>query len=435
MERLPALSRRRFLKTTALGLGAAALAAPATGRALGAAERLRFGVIGCGGDNCGRGTEHLRNLQKRSEKGDRGATRDNVEVAGICDVFSLYRDRARAIAPGAEVHTDFHKLLERKDVDAVVIATPDHWHAPMAIAAMEAGKDVYLEKPMTLTVDEAREVYQTSRRTGRIVQVGPQATGKGKYWAAAEAIKKGLIGKVVLSTASYCRNSPDGEWNYPILPEANPETVDWKAWLGRAPERAWSPERFFRWRKYWDYSGGVATDLFYHRLAPLLIAIGQEFPTRVTASGGIYVQKDGRDVPDTYTTSIDYPSGHTIVISGSMANDVRIPEVIRGTQASIFLGDDGEDDEKEDRAVVRPQDAYRKGSRKDAVKDEIRLDSVPRDDMMTDLILCMRDRKRTPNCDALLGYKTMVAIKLGVEAYRTGTTMRFDPEKEVVLKG
>ena len=436
MREARAVSRRRFMKQTAAGLGAAALAAPGVslGRPLGAAERIRFGVIGCGGDHCGRGTDHLQNLVRRSEKNDSGPTRNNVDVVGVCDIYERHKRQAKAIAPRAEVYHDFRKLLDRKDLDAVVIATPDHWHAPMAIAAMEAGKDIYLEKPMTLTIEEARDVYKVSVRTGRVVQVGPQATGKGKYWAAAEAIKKGLIGKVVLSQSSYCRNSPEGEWNYPIHPEAGPQNIDWKAWLGAAPARDFSAERYFRWRKYWDYSGGIATDLFYHRLAPLLIAIGQEFPTRVSSSGGIYVQQDGREVPDTYATTLDYPSGHTIIIAGSMANDTRIPEIIRGTKASIYFGEDTED-EGEAPASIHPQPEYPEGNAKaPAQGDAIRLDPLPRDDMMTDLIACMRDRSRTPNCSALLGYKVMVAIKLGVDAYRQSATLRFDPDKEVVLK-
>lgn len=433
------VSRRRFLKKTAAGLGAAALAAPLAapaigGRALGASERIHFAVIGCGGDHCGRGTDHLQNLVKRSEKNDAGATGNNVEVIGVCDIYERHKRQAKEIAPKAEVYHDFRKLLERKDLDAVVIATPDHWHAPMAIQAMEAGKDLYLEKPMTLTIEEARDVYHASKRTHRVVQVGPQATSKGKYWAAAEAIKKGLIGKVVLSQSSYCRNSPEGEWNYPIHPDASPQNLDWKAWLGSAPQREFSPERYFRWRKYWDYSGGVATDLFYHRLAPLLLAIGPEFPSRVSSSGGIYVQKDGREVPDTYATTIDYPSGHTILIAGSMANDTRIPEIIRGTKASIYFGEDTED-EGEVPAHIKPQPEFPEGAGKHTKSQRIKLDPVPRDDMMTDLVMCMRDRSRTPNCDALLGYKVMVAIKLGVDSYRTSTTLKFDPEKEVVVRG
>jgi predicted dehydrogenase len=428
------INRRRFLKGTAAGLGAALALPSLGGRALGASERIHFGVIGCGGDHCGRGTDHLQNLVKRSEQNETGATGKNVEVIGICDIYERHKRQAKEIAPKAEVYHDFRKLLERKDLDAVVIATPDHWHAPMAVQAMEAGKDIYLEKPMTLTIEEAREVYQTSKRTRRVVQVGPQATSKGKYWAAAEAIKKGQIGKVVLSQSSYCRHSPEGEWNYPIHPDATPHNLDWKAWLGSAPQREFSPERYFRWRKYWDYSGGVATDLFYHRLAPLLIAIGQEFPSRVSASGGIYVQKDGREVPDTYTTTIDYPSGHTIIIAGSMANDSRIPEVIRGTKATIYFGEDTED-EGEAPAHIQPQPEYPEGARKAPTKGDVaKLEPIRRDDMMTDLISCMRDRSRTPNCDALLGYKVMVAIKLGVDAYRTSSTLRFDPDKEVVLR-
>jgi hypothetical protein len=146
------------------------------------------------------------------------------------------------------------------------------------------------------------------------------------------------------------------------------------------------------------------------------------------------VQRDGREVPDTYVTTIDYPSGHSILIGGSMANDTTIPEVIRGTRASIHLGRDSEDDPWEEKAVVRAQDPFREDFKKAAGQEEVRLEPVKKDDMMSDLIHCMRDRSRLPNCDALLGYKTMVAIKLGVDAYRQSRAMLFDPEKEAVVK-
>lgn len=421
------LTRRRFLRAASLGAGAVA-AAPGLRGAGSGSGAIGFAVIGCGGEHCGRGTDHLRDLLRREASGG-----SEVRVVGVCDVFARHLAQAGALAPKAQPERDYRRILDRKDVDAVVIATPDHWHAKMAIDALEAGKDVYLEKPMTLTIEEARDVHRTVLRTARALQVGAQGTAKGKYWAARELIRSGKLGKVVLTQSCYFRNSREGEWNYPILPDASPETVAWDAWLGPAPRREFSAERFFRWRKYWDYSGGIATDLFYHRLAPLLIALGPEFPSRVTASGGIHVQADGREVPDTYTTTIDYPSGHSILITGTMANNTRLPEVIRGTHATLHLGDDDDDLGEDQAGYLAPQRAYLSDAAGSAPLERSPLPGVKRDDLMTDFIRCIQDRTRKPTCDSLLAYQVMVAIRLGVDAYRRSAVMRFDPVREQVL--
>ncbi|MDI6829206.1 MAG: Gfo/Idh/MocA family oxidoreductase, partial [Armatimonadota bacterium] len=293
------LSRRDFLKGSAaagaaLGLGVynanAIMAAP---RVIGANDRIQIGIIGCGN----KGTNHLRNLVQKSKN------EGKVAVVAVCDIYEPRKNRAKGIS-GAEVHHDYRKLLERKDIDAVVIATPDHWHALMAIDAMQAGKDVYLEKPMTYTWQEAKRVAEIAKETNRILQVGAQSCSDDRWWKANKLIKEGAIGKVLWTSASFCRNSVKGEWNYPIDEGASPDNLDWNAWLGPAPKRDFDKERYFRWRKYWDYSGGIATDLFYHTLSHLQVALGAEFPKRVSAGGGIYVQHD-RDVPDTFHMIID----------------------------------------------------------------------------------------------------------------------------------
>src|SRR5205085_7462015 len=203
-------------------------------------------------------------------------------------------------------HLDYRELLQRKDVDAVIIATPDHWHAPMAIEALKLGKDVYLEKPMTHTVEEAKEVYETVKKTGRVLQVGSQTTSSDQWWKARKAIQDGMIGKLLMSQGSYHRNSSEGEWNWPINSEAGPDAkgddfIDWQMWLGSAPKRPYNADRFFRFRKYWDYSGGIATDLFYHVMAPLNISWGEaQFPYPVVGTGGTYRFKDEGEAPDTF---------------------------------------------------------------------------------------------------------------------------------------
>ena len=382
-----------------IGTGSA-MASP---RVIGANDRIMLGVIGCGS----KGTDHLKNKLPSAR---------NVAVVAVSDIYQARKDRAKALC-GGEVHHDYRKLLDRSDIDAVVIATPDHWHARMAMDAMEAGKDVYLEKPMTYTWEEARDLVGVVNRTGRVMQVGAQSCSDDRWWKANKLIKDGAIGKVLWTTGSYCRNSTRGEWNYAIDEGATPDNLDWKAWLGSAPKRPFDKERFFRWRKYWDYSGGIATDLFYHQLSHLQIALGPEFPKRVSAGGGIYVQND-RDVPDTFHMIIDYPSGHSVVLCSSMANRQGVPELIRGHEATMYFESPG--------VVIRPEDEF-----KDQ-RQETKVALDPRSGHMDNWLECIRTRQK-PTLDADTAYKIMVAINLGVQSYRKEQVMKFDPEREKVI--
>ena len=266
-------TRRSFLTAAAAAASAAGarpLSAQSARRALGANDRINMGMIGVGG----RGSGHVRSLNQRMEMvGD-------VKIVAISDIYSKRNDAALSATrlESKDLHRDYHDLLARSDVDGVFIATPDHWHAPMAIDALKAGKDVYLEKPVTLTIDEAKAVARTVAETGGVLQVGCQHTSDKRHHKARELIEDGWIGRPLWGQANYSRNSVYGEWNYEIDEGATAEDVGWEAFLGSAPKRPFSADRYFRWRKYWDYSGGVATDLFYHRLSPLRQMMGVEFP-------------------------------------------------------------------------------------------------------------------------------------------------------------
>src|SRR5687768_699914 len=295
------LSRRAFVKTSALATTAVALTALNYSRAAGANDRIRIAVIGVGGMGGG----HVGSLVKKSAE-------ENIHVVAVSDVYQRRITRAKSICQG-EGYSDYRKLLERKDIDAVLIATPDHWHAKISMDALEAGKHVYCEKPMTHTVEQAIALRDTVRRYKQVFQVGPNGTGNDSYWKAREAIQAGRIGKVTWAQGSYNRNARICLFNdhMKIDPTAGPDKsgedhIDWDMWLGwkwgLAPKIPWNPEHFFRFRKYWPYNGGVATDLLYHKLAPLLIALvgpNGEYPSRVNANGGLYIEKDGRDIPDT----------------------------------------------------------------------------------------------------------------------------------------
>ncbi|HEV8487425.1 MAG TPA: Gfo/Idh/MocA family oxidoreductase, partial [Blastocatellia bacterium] len=334
--------RRDFVKS-AVGAGVAITAfgrlGSARGDVLGANGRINLGIIGVGG----RGRSLLDWAMRTGAQ-----EKTPAQVVAVSDVYAKRLRLAKETAKCEGAYLDYRELLERKDIDAVIIATPDHWHARMAIEAMERGKDVYLEKPMTHTIDEARRVYETVKKTNRVLQVGSQTTSSDQWWKARKAIQDGMIGKPIMSQGSYHRNSKKGEWNWPIDASAGPDAkgddfIDWKMWLGEAPKRKFDADRFFCFRKYWDYSGGIATDLFYHVMAPLNICWGEaQFPYRVSGNGGIYVFKDEREVPDTFTLTADYAQGHTIVLSSSMANETHIPGLIRGHEGTIMMVPGGE---------------------------------------------------------------------------------------------
>jgi predicted dehydrogenase len=433
-------SRRDFLKQTSLGVSllnavpASAQAAPRVAtssgkRVLGANDRLNIGFVGCGG----RMNTHIDALVKRAKE------RGDVQPLAVCDIYEKRKKLARERAGVDEknVQHDFRELCARKDIDVIVIASPDHWHHGHALAALKAGKDVYLEKPFTYTIEEAREIAEfvkTSFKTGqgRILQVGSQYTSFDHFHQARKAIEQGLIGKVVWATAGYGRNAnkEGGEWNYKIDADASAANIDWKAFLGNAPKRAFDAERYFRWRKYWDYSGGIATDLFYHALAPLVMITGQEFPAKVAASGGIFVQKD-REVPDTFLMNVDY-SSFTVNLSCSVAAGAPPLVAVNGTEGRIILAQSGENF-SHSAIEVLPDNEYRKEFKARTGVEKLSLECKPNlrgtHPHMDNFLDAVRSRQQ-PNLNAELGYKVMAAIRMGVDAYRQETTMRWDARRE-----
>lgn len=420
------IRRRTFLQSTSLCLAASAFPLVVSARVFGANERIGFAVIGTGG----MGTGHLGSLVKRSQE-------DNIQVRAVSDVYRRRLNRAQKIC-GGDGYLDYRRILERKDIDAVLIATPDHWHAKISIDAMESGKDVYVEKPMTHTVEQAIAVRNTVRRTKRILQVGPNATSNDSYWVAREAVASGRIGRVTWAHGSYNRNSRICLFNdhQKIDPTAGPgkdgeDFVDWNMWLGHewglAPNIPWNPEHYFRFRKYWPYNGGVATDLLYHKLAPLLIAIqgpDGEYPSRVNANGGLYVEKDGRDIPDTFLMTADYPSAWSLFLVSTLTNDAGLPDRIYGKHGTMEVG--GEPHLKFNGPYAEEFKASNGG------KEELKLPVGARRDLEGNFIDVLRG-KGSLHCNVELGCATMVAIKMAVESYRQGKTMNWDSVQEKVV--
>ncbi len=231
-----------------------------------------------------------------------------VELAAVSDVYEGRLTRAKEIW-GDQIFTtrDYREVLARKDIDAVIIAVPDHWHRRIAVDAMNAGKDVYVEKPMVQLIDDGREVLDTAQRTGRILQVGSQRVSSVVYQKAKDLIENGAIGEINLVEAWVDRNTAIGAWQYSIPPDASPATIDWDRFLGRAPKVPFDPVRLFRWRNYRDYGTGVGGDLFVHLFSGIHFVLGAIGPTRVYTTGGLRFWKDGRDVADVMLGLYDYP--------------------------------------------------------------------------------------------------------------------------------
>jgi predicted dehydrogenase len=316
-------SRRRFLQT-----GATLAASSAFAQDVAPNSRIRIATIGFGGMGMG-DTRYAVSIP-------------GVELVAVCDIYDGRLTRARE-THGDQIFTtrDYREVLARKDVDAVIIATPDHWHADLSVAAMEAGKDVYCEKPMVRSIEDGKRVIAAQERTGRIFQVGSQYVTSAVYQKARDLVQAGAIGRLTMVEAWLDRNTALGAWQYSLPPDASPATVDWDRFLGKAPKRPFEPIRLFRWRNYQDYGTGVAGDLFVHLLSGLHLVTGSIGPERIVTTGGLRYWNDGRDVPDVMLAMVDYgkqPSHPEFTLSLRVNLKSGVPEERFGFR---FMGTDG----------------------------------------------------------------------------------------------
>ena len=254
-------------------------------------DTIQVGLIGAGG--MGTGDAHSSNAA-------------GGKLVAVSDIYDGRLTRAKEVW-GSNIFTtrDYRELLARPDIDAVIIATPDHWHQKITIDALNAGKDVYCEKPMVQRVDDGKPVIEAARKSGRILQIGSQRVSSIVYQKARELMQGGAIGQLNMVEAWWDRNSAIGAWEYSIPPDASPATIDWDRFLGRAPKVPFEPVRLFRWRNYRDYGTGVAGDLFVHLFSGMHFVTGAIGPQRVYATGGLRFWKD-RDVPDVLLGVYDY---------------------------------------------------------------------------------------------------------------------------------
>ena len=294
-------SRRDFIKLTTAATVAAATSTtiladerPGLPERVSPSDKIRLGLIGAGGQGMGDTREALKV--------------PGVELVAVADLYDGRLIRAKEIW-GNQLFTtrDYREILARSDIDAVIIATPDHWHMRISNDAMKAGKDVYCEKPMVQSLEQGKQVIETAKQTNRIFQVGSQRVSSIVYKKAKDLLASGAIGELNMIEAWFDRSSAIGAWQYSIPPDASPTTVDWDRFLGDAPKRGFDATRFFRWRNYRDYGTGVAGDLFVHLFSGLHFVVGTTGPTRVVATGGTRYWIDGRDVPDVMLALCDYP--------------------------------------------------------------------------------------------------------------------------------
>jgi predicted dehydrogenase len=319
-------SRRAFFIKTA---GAASVLYKLAGtpprlEAAGPNDQIGLGFIGVGI----RGSYHLENFYKAP----------GVRAIMAADVYDGHLDFAKEATEGKiETTRDYRQVLDRRDIDAVVISTPDHWHARMVLDALAAGKHVYIEKPMTWSFDEGPRIIDAVKRSGKLLMVGSQGKTSPLVAKARELIKAGILGKVNMARLADHRNSPEGAWVYPIPLDATPERIDWTRWLGSAPARPFDPNRFFRWRCWWDYSGGVATDLWVHNLTTLHEMMDVKGPKSVVAQGGIFRFNDGRTCPDLLTGLYEYP-GFVLEITANLGNSRHDTGIlVAGSEASLTV--------------------------------------------------------------------------------------------------
>ncbi|NDP21267.1 MAG: Gfo/Idh/MocA family oxidoreductase [Paludibacter sp.] len=487
-------------------------AAPASIKLQSSGKKIRLGIIGCGG----RGTylmealgfstpENVSNLKEESKKSSENTRYNdfleqddlNVEIIAVCDIFDV--SAKNGVLAGANINREgkrakfkkmpiiykhYQELLASPDIDAVIIATPDHWHGTMIIDAAKAGKHIYAEKPLTWTVPETYLVEEAIKNSDIVFQLGHQGRQIEINHRAKQMIEKGQIGTVTLMEVSTNRNDPNGAWVYPIHPEANPRTIDWKQFEGH-PQRIkeymdymtsaglakyvgpetrdkFSLERFFRWRCWWDYSTGLTGDLFTHEYDAMNHIMNLGIPASASASGGVYFFKDGRTVPDVLQSSFEFPDRNmSLLYTATLASQYKRSRKIMGTDATIELGgtlnvivDSASQQYKDkiEQGIIKPGDVfyrYASGKSIDALSAPTEKYFAERGLLFSyvegkrynttflhlrEWIECIRQGVKT-SCGIKEAFEEAITSHMGTRAYLEGRTMYWDSDKRIITKG
>ena len=418
-------SRRRFLQQASAATAGAWLMSKAQGQEQPSEQPvqetpsepekspIRLAILGTGG----MGSAHMRTFLSFAND-----QRENVELVALCDVcqprLEAAHQQAKEAQPDLEIRTyrDHREMLaQEQDLQAVCIASPEHWHADHAIDCIRAGLDVYLEKPMTLTLSDAMKLWRVQRNSDRIVVVGTQYTTLPKYLEAKRLIAEGAIGHPVSSQTSYCRNSRDGEWLYSIDENVKPgSTLDWDAWLGALGPAPFDTHIFHRWRRYKNYSTGIVGDLLVHMMTPLVMALDVGWPVRVTATGGHYIDK-AMENHDQVNLTIQFEKEHTMVVAGSTCNEQGLEPMIRGHKANLYLSGNN--------CKLVPERVF--VDEIDEVDFQVKAEP-PQDRLRLDFLDAVRTRQQ-PISTVELGTKIMVIVDLATRAMWEGGTFGYSP--------
>ena len=427
-------NRRDFIKSSTAAAAATVAAGAITSTASAAKpaslqSKIRIGFIGPGGRGFG---AHVKSLSKLAVEGQ------PIELVAVCDVYNKHVERSvkhikQTTGVEPKGYVDYVEMIEKENLDAVCIGTPDHWHAKQVLDSLAADLHVYCEKPMTKTVEEAAKVAKAWQASGKVMQVGVQSTSLPVWNQINALLNAGNLGKVLMYQTEFFRNSSMGQWRYYRLEkEMTPDNIDWKRWLGvdegLAEYEDFDREKYKQWRRFWPYGSGMFTDLFVHRTTSMLKATGLRFPGRVVGAGGLFLEYDGRNVPDVATVVADFKEGVQGLVTATMAcEETPIKQMIRGHYGSYVLGN-GEAFDGFDYVPERPQVTLNSKLKAKRISTE-GIEDTTYAHFKNWVEAMIAEDPSMCNNDPLLGAAAITTVLLGAKSYREGKVFFFDDEK------
>jgi predicted dehydrogenase len=408
-------TRRDFIRKTSLVAGGALLATTPA-RVLGANERVRIGMIGVGG----RGHELLEQV----------LAVPNAQLVAIADIYSRRREEAQKLVPGLRTFDDHRRLLET-DLDGVIVASPLHLHARHFLDTVAAGKDLYCEKTMTWSIAEADECLAAAKKSDRVIQIGLQHESSGGLADTRKWIRQGLTGKITHVESWMSRNTPhgQGQWVRPVPSDCNAANVNWNAFLNGRKDRPFDPYKYINWRLFWEFSGGNITENMVHQIAWIMSALELPLPTAAYMSGGVFSEKDGREVPDTIAVTLDFPNDLVVTWQSTFSNR-------RYGLGERLLGSDGTIEHvagATDMVTGRSQETTHYWPERSNNKNGSALTSdTPDQNHMANWVDSIRSRK-PPNAPVETGYRSAVAGHMANLAYRTKQRVTQENARNIVL--
>ena len=410
---MPKETRRDFIKKTAVG---AALLAAAPTRVLGANDRVRIGMIGVGS----RGQELLKQILAVK----------NAELVAVADIYPRRLDEVEQHASGVRKFKDHRQLLDQQ-LDGVIVASPLHLHARHFLDVIAAGKDLYCEKTMTWSIAEADECLATAKKSDRVIQIGLQHESSGAFSDAKKWISDGQLGKITQVDSWMSRNTPHGkgQWVRPVPSDCTAQNVNWEAFLNGRSDRPFDPYKFINWRLFWEFSGGNITENMVHQIAWIISALNLDLPSAAYMSGGVFSEKDGREVPDTIAVTLDYPNDVVVTWQSTFNNS-------RYGLGERFLGSDGTIEHvagATDMVSGKSDELTRYFPEKVNRSSGSALTSnTPDQNHMENWVECIRSRK-TPNASVELGYRSAIAAHMANLAYRSKQRVTLESAKHLML--